>query len=84
MHTEFKVMARLYQIRDTMKRLHRDKFPENIKPYQELIRAAMKKHRIDNEILAAYRLVEQLPEKDKAVGTMFVFSAAVEMILIDR
>lgn len=73
--------AKLYECRDTCKRLWGNEWKSKVEVHTKLIYAAMKKHNIDNEIQAAMKLIDDAKNMDgEGVFTMKCLAAAVEMI----
>lgn len=73
--------AKLYECRDACKKLWGNEWKKQIEFHTNLIKAAMQKYNIDNEITAAIKLVDDCKNMDgSGVFTMKCFAAAVELI----
>lgn len=78
---QVQIAAKLYECRDTCKRLWGPEWKKQIEFHTNIIKAAMLKHKIDNEIEAAIKLVKDCENMDDSgVFTMKCFAAAVELI----
>lgn len=81
MEQQIKIASKLYECRETIVRLYGTSWKESISFHTNLIKAAMKKHCITNEIEAAMKLVDDCKHMDGAgVFTMKIFAAAVQLI----
>lgn len=75
-----KIAAKLYQCRDTAKRLYGEKYQEMIATYKDFIRAYMIKNSESNELDAAIGLCNEYDKKgDNGMFIMKVMAAAVEI-----
>ncbi len=74
---QVQVAHQMYEMRRTLKRLCPD-FLQRLEPYNQILRAVMKKDSI-GEIAAALVICKQLENED-GVTRLWVISAAVEMI----
>jgi hypothetical protein len=81
MKNVMQIAAKLYDARDAMRGLWRDKYGEKIADYQRYIRAGMQKYGCD-EMKATMKLVALLQEKepDSGMQQALVLAAYVEMI----
>ena len=79
---QIKLAAKLYKCRDTAKALYREDFVyfEKIGVYQKYIKAAMAKHKLDCEITATMKLIEELGDKAEGMATVMLLAACVELI----
>ena len=78
---QIQIAAKLYECRDTCKRLWGNEWKSKVEVHTKLIHAAMKKHGIDNEIQAAMKLINDAKNMDGAdVFTMKCLAAAVELV----
>lgn len=81
MEQQIKLAAKLYDCRNSCKKLFGADWKKQIEFHTNLIHAAMKKHKIDNEIKAAMKLIEDCQHMDGAgVFTMKILAAAVELV----
>lgn len=81
MEREIKIAAKMYNCRDTAKTLYRDKYPAKMEEYGNLIKAAMIKHNIKDEIQASMKLMEPLKNvPDSGIVIMLITAACVELI----
>lgn len=81
MEKEIKLAAKLYECRDTAKKLYGDDYDQRISEYKHFIKAAMVKHEIDNELKSAMKLIEDCKDMDGAgVATMNILAACVELL----
>ena len=75
------MVANLYECRDTCKKLWGDEWKKQVEFHTNIIKAAMQKHKIDNEIEAAIKLVEDCESMDgSGVFAMKCFAVAVELV----
>ena len=81
---KIKLAAKLYKCRDTAKRLYGDQYKSKMVEYGKIITAAMKKHKLDSEVEAAMKIIEEAATTEKHDGSgitiMNLLAAAVEMI----
>ena len=78
---QVQLAAKLYECRDTCKKLWGVEWKKEVEFHTRLIQAAMKKHNINNEIQAAMKLINDVGEADSSgVFTMKCLAAAVELI----
>ncbi len=81
MEQQIKLAARLYECRDTAKKLYREEYGKKMLEYQHLIKAAMKKHQLADELKAAMKLIEECKHLEgNGAFTMNVLAAYVELI----
>jgi len=78
---QVKLAAKMYEMRDTARRLLGERYAETMAAYQGHIRAAMAKYGCA-ELGAAKHLLEclQLDVPDSGTSQMFVVAAMVEMV----
>lgn len=73
--------AKLYKCRNTCIRLWGKDWKKQVEFHTNLIKAAMKKHNLKNEIAAAIKLAKEAENEDGAdVFTMKLLAAAVELV----
>lgn len=76
-----KMAAKLYQCRDTARKLHGAEYAHRIHGYQQLIKSYMVKYTTDNEIDAAIGLCDEYKDSEGAgMFTMMIMAAAVEIV----
>ena len=76
-----KLTAKLYDCRNRCKKLFGAEWKKRIAKHTILIHAAMKTHKIDNEIEAAMKLIEECQDiDDTGIFTMNVLAAVVELV----
>lgn len=81
MEEKVKLAAKLYECRDACKKLYGADWKTEIDFHMKLIHAAMAKHKIDNEITAAMKLIEECSHMDGGgVFSMKILAAAVEIV----
>lgn len=76
---QIRIAAKMYECRDTLKRLTGDKFRERITEYQGFLRTAMQRYECD-EIKAAMHLCHDERIRDSAITQMWLIAAAVELL----
>lgn len=77
---QIRLATELYDIRDTMKRFFKDKYPAQVAKYRPYIETSMRKNNLD-AIPAMIRIVKRLQEIDgSAMQQALVMAAAVEII----
>ena len=77
---QIRLAAQLYDVRDTMRRFLRDKYPAQMAKYKGYIETAKARWSLDT-IPAAMRLVAELQKRhDGSMSQPLVIAAAVEMI----
>lgn len=73
--------AKLYECRDNCKKLWGNDWKKEVEFHTNIIKATMKKYKIDNEISAAVKLVKDCETMDgSGVFAMKCFAAAVELV----
>jgi hypothetical protein len=75
---EIRVAARLYEIRDSMRRLFGDKFPAIVAPYQQMLERVKAQTGLDD--LAAATWLARRVDPGDGVEIMKIVAAAVETI----
>ena len=81
MEQKIKMAAKLYQCRDTAKKLYGSEFQNKILDYKRYIQACMIKHNYKDEITAAMRLAIDCESVDgSGTGIMLIMAAYVELI----
>lgn len=81
MEQQIMLASKLYRARNSVKKLFGADWKKEIEPYTNLIKLAMEKHSIDNEIKAAMKLIEEYKDMDGAdVFTVKILAATVELI----
>ena len=81
---QIRLAARMYEYRDTSRRLLGERYPAVMAEYRDYIRAAMKKHGT-GPLEAAKKLIELLQAEcgGSEVQQMHIMSACVEMIEVE-
>jgi hypothetical protein len=80
MEQQIKLAAKLYQCRDTAKKMYGKDYQETLLPFIRRIRARMALDQC-SELEAALTLIESLQElRGEATGTLLFSAAAVEML----
>lgn len=79
MDQQLKMAVKLYECRDTAKRLLKDDFVERLKPYKDLIQAVMKVNKVD-EIPALLKISQTHAYQNNPMGQMMFMAATVELI----
>lgn len=78
---QIQMAAKLYECRDTCKKLWGAEWKKQVEFHANIIKAAMQKYKIDNEIEAAIKLVKDCESMDgSGVFAMKCFAAAVELV----
>ncbi len=81
MEEAVKLTAKLYQCRDSSKLLYGKDYKKNILEWQHYIKACKTKHKLDTDLLAAMKLIEDCVGMDGAgTATMNILAAYVELI----
>ena len=81
MEQQIKMAAKLYQCRDSAKKLYGADYQSKIADYKRYIQACMIKHNYKDEITAAMRLITDCKDLDgSGIGTMNILAACVELI----
>lgn len=81
MEQQIKIASKLYECRDAVMRLYGPDWKEAISFHTAVIKGAMRKYSIKNEIEAAMKLVDDCKHMDGAgVFTIKIFAAAVQLI----
>jgi hypothetical protein len=78
METEIKIAAKIYQCRDTAKKLHGDGYEKEMSDYKHYIKACMAKFKFKNEIEAAMQLIKDCD--GDGVATINILSALAEIL----
>jgi hypothetical protein len=79
MEKQIKIAAKLYECRDTAKRLFKEEYEERVKPYSTLIIAVSEANKIDT--LQSMIKISQLEiMENNGMGLMMLMAAAVEII----
>ena len=79
MEKQIKIAAKLYECRDTAKRLFKDDYFERIEPYKKLIQAVMKANNI-GEIPALLKISQTETYQENEVGQMMFIAAVTELM----
>ena len=81
MEQQIKMAAKLYECRDTAKKLYGAEFENKISYYKRYIKACMMKHNYKDEITAAMRLAKDCEGvQGSGMGVMLIMAACVELI----
>ena len=78
---ELQIATKLRKCNDVIRNLFKEDFDKEMSKYKHFINACMEKHKIDNQIEAAMKLIEDA--KDMSGADMFavkIFSACVELM----
>jgi uncharacterized membrane protein len=76
---EIKIAAKLYQCRDTAKKLYKDEYDKKLLTYKNFIQAHMKKFNID-VLPSVLEICSFDSVKCDGITTMLFMAAAVELI----
>ena len=81
MEKQIKMAAKLYECRDTAKKLYGAEFQNKISDYKRYIKACMMKHNYKDEITAAMSLAKDCEGvQGSGMGVMLIMAACVELI----
>jgi len=76
---QVKMASKLYQCRDSAKKLFREEYKEKIQWYVDVIKAWQEKHKLD-VLQAVLQICNTDSIKDDGMGTMMFMAGAVEII----
>lgn len=74
---QVRIAARLYEIRDAMRRLFGERYAEQLKPFQQMLERLKEQSGLDTLAAATY-IAKQLDAGDPAI--MMLMAAAVEIV----
>lgn len=78
---EVEIATKMRKCNDTIRKLFKEDFDKEMSKYKHFINACMEKHKIDNHIGAAMKLIEDAKGMDGSdMFTVKVLSACVELI----
>lgn len=77
--SQVRAAAKLYEIRDVMRRLLGDRYAEAIAPWKDYIRRGMVGQNMDNVLIDTLRIAEAMKANGEDIPPMFL-AAAVELV----
>lgn len=81
MEKEVKLSQKILDCRESAKKLYGSEYEKHIADYKRFIKGAMAKHKLDSELKAAMRLIEDCKDEYGAdVATMNILAACVDLI----
>jgi len=81
MEKEIKLSQKIYDCRESARKLYGKDYEKEMSDYKRYIKAAMVKHNLDSELKAAMQLIDDCKDIHGAdVATMKILSACVDLI----
>ena len=78
---EIKLSQKILDCRESAKKLYGSDYEKHISDYKRFIKGAMVKHKIDSELKAAMKLIEDIKDEYGAdVATMNILAAFADLI----